>query len=279
MKRFKALSVFITAGMLMTCLLTACSTNTDTVSDTSGGVETLSSEEAAETTGSEDPAEPSETTETTGTTEESSEATTSTMPPAPSESSSETSAAGEPRKVTISDAYKKKHKTEFLGKVTSRYPKVAIEGVDTSALNKEIAKKFRSIAKDGEVDYWYRIGEEAVTIFISYTCDADYYDGGNDVYNISRSTGKKMTRKQMLKVCGISSSKFNSRVKAAIKKQWKEAFRSGADYVKKQFKKATSKKSLNRAMPYLNKKGKLCFLIKGMDSLGGSGYEDACGPC
>ena len=56
-------------------------------------------------------------------------------------------------KTKVSNAYKKSFKTKYLGKVTSSYPKVTIEGVDTSAVNKEIKKDIDSKAKKHKVTY------------------------------------------------------------------------------------------------------------------------------
>lgn len=297
MKRsYKVTTVALILAMLAV-MSSACSGNDTTTPETDdnsdfqaeyGEMETVSGEGNEETGETDKNGEFSGTTDSTSATElpagthsvagEGSDATAADTSATTAADTSATTAP-KPGKVKVSDAYKKTFKTEFLGKVTSRYPKVVIEGVDTSAFNKAIAKKYKKEAKTSEVDYWYYIGKETVTVFISVDADADYYDHSNDVYNISRYTGKQMTRKQMLKVCGLSSSKFNSRVKKAIKKQWKEPLKYNDPFVKTQFKKATSKKSLNRAMPYYNKKGKLCFLIKNMDTLGGSGYEDACGTC
>ncbi len=180
-------------------------------------------------------------------------------------------------KVTVTNAYKKKIKTRFIGTVTSRIPKVKIEGVDTSKVNKEMKSKVQKAAKKNKVDYTYYVGKKYVSIFISVQYDEDWEESDHYIYNISRETGKKLDRKGMLKAYGISSSKFNSRAKKAIIKYWKDA-KWTKDY-KSMYNKAISSKTLNSAIPYVNKKGKLCYFVKGMEIPAGGGVYDNYGPC
>ena len=194
----------------------------------------------------------------------------------PSEESAETTkkTAG---KATVSDAYKKKIKTTFLGKVTTRYPKVKIEGLDMSKINKEISNKVKKAVKKNKVDYKYYIGKKYISIFIEVQYDEDWEESEHYIFNISRETGKKLDRKGMLKAYGISDSKFSSRVKKAITKYWKDA-KWTKDY-KTMYNKAISKKTINGATPYVNNKGKLCYFVKDMEIPAGGGIYDHYGTC
>ncbi|MBR6960351.1 MAG: hypothetical protein IKH76_07725 [Clostridiales bacterium] len=270
MKKFKAFSVIMTAAVLMSCLPSACSTNTENTSVTTESIETGSSEETTEVTETTEAAVSAETKETT-------EATTTTTP-APSESSSETSAAI--GKTEVADAYKKTFKTVNLGKVTSSYPKVTIEGVDTSDFNEEMVSKFKKAAKTDKVEYSYYIGNDYVSIFIEVTPDVDWFEYSHYVYNISRVTDKKMSRGEMLKSLNVKSSSFNSKVKKKIKSDWKKMFGNYSNSIlKKLYKKAVSKKKLNKAVPYVNKKGELCCFVKDVEMPAGPGFTDIYGPC
>ena len=179
-------------------------------------------------------------------------------------------------KVKVTDAYKSTYTSPEYGKVTSRIPKVTIDGVSTSAVNKEIAKlipKAKSAAKNKYTYYHYSyyVGKTYVSIIVSYP---DYNDTGTSyIYNISRKTGKRLSKKQMLKTLGISSKKFNSRVKKAIKKCYNKMGNPGNDkYFKSQYKKAMSSKTIKRAIPWVNSKGKVCFLINELPVPGGADW-------
>ena len=180
-------------------------------------------------------------------------------------------------KTTVTDAYKKKIKTKFIGTVTARIPKVKIEGVDTSKINKEMYNKVKKAAKKNEVKYEYYIGKKYVSIFIEVYYDEDWECSEHYIYNISRETGKKLDRKGMLKAYGISDSKFNSRTKKAIKKYWNSA--KWMMQYKDMYKKAISDKTVKNATPYVNKKGKLCYFVKSMEIPAGAGWYDTYGPC
>ena len=103
-----------------------------------------------------------------------------------------------------------------------------------------------------------------------------------NVYNISRSSGKKLSKKSMLKTLGISAKKFKSRVKKAVTKYYKKdiGYSSKApSYIKRDYKKAVSSKYLNKAIPYVNSKGKVSYMIKLLPIPAGAGAYDHCGTC
>ena len=206
-----------------------------------------------------------ETTEETASSEETS-TTAST-------SASATAAIG---KTTVSDQFKKAYKNESLGKVTAKIPKVTIAGVDTTAINKEILNYIKPKAKGNKCSYQYYIGKNYVSIFIEI--DAEGWDlEEHYIYNISRETGKKLSQEEMLSLLGLTTASFRSKTKAAIKKMWKKnGWIKGQE---KYYKKAISSKTINSAKVYVNKKGKVSWLIKKMVSLGGPDYNEAFGTC
>jgi len=205
------------------------------------------------------------TTETTETTTESTPETTPTPTPTPTPVPI--------GKTKVTTAQKKKNKNTDFGDDYNRIPKVTIEGVDTSAINKEISKFCKEYYKDEFIDYSYYIGKTYISLFLS----VGYGDGGGTekVYNISRRTGKKMSRAEMLKELGISSKKFNSRVKKAIKKYLKGDLKPSS----KAYKKAISNKTLNKSTPYSDSKGKLCYITSIVDPLDGYGAAHLLGRC
>ncbi len=215
--------------------------------------------------------EPNQTIESTlGTTAETTETTTATTTAEPTPTPTPTPVPI--GKTTVTAAKKKKYSNDFESG-TSRIPKVTIEGVDTSAINKEMSKFCNEFYKYDVVEYSYYIGKTYVSIFLSI----GFNDGGGTekVYNISRRTGKKMSRAEMLKELGISSKKFNSRVKKAIKKYLKSYLKPSS----KAYKKAISNKTLNKTTPFADSKGKLNYITSIYDPTDGYGSTHICGKC
>ena len=278
MKNFLRTICLLLALIMTASLLTACPNNSktsqkdDRTDFTTRETETQfqpAVDEPNQTINTLTPADPDKyENETTTSSETSSSASTSGTTAKP--------AAKALGKVKVTDAYKSTYTSPEYGKVTSRIPKVTIDGVSTSAVNKEIAKlipKAKSAAKNKYTYYHYSyyVGKTYVSIIVSYP---DYNDTGTSyIYNISRKTGKRLSNKQMLKTLGISSKKFNSRVKKAIKKCYNKMGNPGNDkYFKSQYKKAMSSKTIKRAIPWVNSKGKVCFLINELPVPGGADW-------
>jgi len=238
---------------------------TETTEETTTAEETTTSEETTteETTSAETTADKtSETTEKTSATTTEKAAT-----PTPK-------AIG---KTTVTNAYSRTFKVGKT-KYTTKYPKVTIKGVSTSAINKEIANKFSSIAKknDSVVKYSYYVGKNYVSIFVTVNVETGK-DGSNYyVYNVSRVTGKKLTKAEMLKIFNMKDSAFKSKVTNGVKKWWTT---NVPDYKKNKsdkelYNKAIASKSINSAIPFMNSKGKKCFLLRQMKAPTQAGNND-----
>lgn len=269
----RIIAVFMLAGMMLS--MAACNGSglvptKETTSMTTSAIETPATTETSEST--------QETTEET-TTEETTEATTSEettaeeTTTAASETTTETTKAATPTpkpigKTTVSNAYSRTFSVKQKGKFTTKYPKVTIKGVSTSAVNKEIAKKFGPIAKKNAsvVKYSYYIGKKYVSILITVNLDAGMDGNEYYAYNISRVTGKKLSKNEMLKLLGVSSSTFNNKVKTGVKNWWSTNILKNdkSSKTKKQYNAAIASKSINSAVPFVNTKGKKCFLLRQM---------------
>lgn len=278
----KAVSIAIITGIAVS--MAACSAkNAETESqiDDKTTVMTRATETEMGETGMSEPnqtIDPVNGTTTESTTEETSDTQSLTPTPVPL------------GKTSVTDAYKKTHGSG-KSKYTSKVPKVTIDGVDTAAFNKEILNKFKSTAKNNDYKVWYTyyIGKTYVSIQIEvgFTGEETGGDAPNYyyAYNVSRKTGKKLSRAQMLKELGISNKKFNSRVKKAVIKWWRKSF--GKNYLKKikkmdmthDYNNSIKKKTLNKAIPYVNTKGKVCFLISELELPVGIGEWDMHGTC
>ena len=70
----------------------------------------------------------------------------------------------------------------------------------------------------------------------------------------------------MLKLLGVSGSSFNSKVKSGVKKWWNNNILKNdkSSATKKQYNTAIASKSINSAVPFVNSKGKKCFLLRQM---------------
>ena len=238
----------------------------ETVASESSIPETTEEETEAPTTSEE--SFTAETSETSETTEKKATETSETSTAATSKSIGKT---------TVTDAYKRTF-TLKKTKYTTKYPKVTIKGVSTSAVNKEIADKFGPIAKKNEsvVKYSYYVAKNYVSIFVTVNLDAGMEGSNYYVYNVSRETGKKMTKAEMLKAWNMKDSAFKSKVNASVKKWWTTNI---PNYKKNKndkamYDKAIAAKSINSAVPYVNSKGKKCYLLRQMKAPTQFTYND-----
>ena len=265
----RIIAVFMLASMLFS--LAACngrglipakeSTATTTTVVETSAPETTESESETTTEETEETTEETsseETTEETTTSETTTETTAKPATPTPKPIG----------KTKVLNAYSRTFSVKNYGKFTTKYPKVTIKGVSTSAINKEIAKKFGSIAKknEGVIKYSYYIGKKYVSILITVNPEAGKEGSNYYVYNVSRVTGKKLSKSEMLKMIGLSSSSFNTKVKSGVKKWWNNNILKNdkSSATKKQYNAALGSKSINSAVPFVNSKGKKCFLLRNM---------------
>lgn len=271
----RIIAVFMLASMLFS--LAACNGSGLLPSKESTSETTSVTEEPSSSGTTESEQEP--TTEETTASEETTEEETTT-PETTSETTTE-AATPTPKpigKTTVTNAYSRSFKVPIYGKFTTKYPKVTIEGVSTSEINQEIAKKFSPIAKknDSVVKYSYYIGEKYVSIMITVNLDAGMEGDEYYVYNVSRETGKKLSKNEMLELLGLTSSSFNSKVKSSVKKWWKTEILKydKSKKTKKMYNTAIASKSINSAVPFVNSKGKKCYLLRHMKAPGQCEYTD-----
>lgn len=184
--------------------------------------------------------------------------------------------------VSVYNAYKRTFKKGGKS-YTTRYPKIMISGVSTTKVNKAIADRFKSIAKknDSKVNYSYYVRKYLISVVVSIEVKAgDTSDVRYFVYNVSRINGKELTRAQVLKSLGMKESTFNSKVKAGIQKMWKSKYSKDTSAAKKTMEKnSLTTKTLNSAMPYLNKNGKISYLVRRVEVPSTVGHVDLYGVC
>lgn len=279
----RIIAVFMLACML--CSMAACdatslipgqqtktpvtSSVVQTSATTTESEQTTTTEETTEeTTAEETTAAETTKEETTTTASETTEATTKAATPTPKPIG----------KTTVTNAYSRTFTIKNNGKFTTKYPKVTIKGVSTTAVNKEIANKFKAIAKKNEsvVKYSYYIGKKYVSILVSVNLEAGKDGSEYYVYNISRVTGKKLTKAEMLKLLNIKSSAFDKKVKTGVTKWWNTNILKNdkSSKTKKMYNNAIASKSISSAVPFVNTKGKTCFLLRQMKAPTQAGVND-----
>jgi predicted small lipoprotein YifL len=230
--------------------------------------ETSATESSASETSATESSATSETKESAASSETSS-----------SSSSSETTAAGSSlRKVTVSNAYRRSFKS---GKktYTTQYPKITVDGLNTSKVNKEIADTFKSIAKKNtsRIYYSYYVRKYLISVVVTVEVEAGNKDNRNYyVYNVSRINGKKLTRAQVLKSLGYKNSTFDAKVKAGVKKMWKN-YKTDTAAAKKMYNNSLASKKIVTAMPYMNANGKVCYLLRQIEVPGTPSKIDIAG--
>lgn len=268
-----------TMGCAQKIVFTPTTTMTSATTTAESSEETTTKESESETT----------TSETSSGASESSGSSEGTKAPAETTSGT-TKSSGETNQTTaensglatvsIYNAYKRSFKS---GKKTykTQYPKIMIANVNTTKVNKEIADKFKPIAKknSSRVGYTYYVRKYliSVVVFVEKTPGnsktRDYY-----VYNVSRINGKKLTRAQVLKSLGMKETTFNTKVKASLQNYWKDNFKKDTSAEKKEMeKKSYTTKSLNSAMPYMNTNGKISYVLRQVETP--NGKVDIYGTC
>ena len=279
----RIIAVFMLACML--CSMAACdatslipgqqtktpvtSSVVQTSATTTESEQTTTTEETTEeTTAEETTAAETTKEETTTTASETTEATMKAATPTPKPIG----------KTTVTNAYSRTFTIKNNGKFTTKYPKVTIKGVSTTAVNKEIANKFKAIAKKNEsvVKYSYYIGKKYVSILVTVNLEAGKDGSEYYVYNISRVTGKKLTKAEMLKLLNIKSSAFDKKVKTGVTKWWNTNILKNdkSSKTKKMYNNAIASKSISSAVPFVNTKGKTCFLLRQMKAPTQAGVND-----
>ena len=267
MKKFKsvmsiALLMSLTAG-LAGCNALPAQTSLPTISSETQAAETTT--ETSETTMETSETETSETeTETEETTETTEETTTEETTTTQETTKKPVETAKPAAKTTVKDQYKRGFKVKGKQYYT-HVPQVTIEGVSTKAFNQEILKQFQSIAKknDSRIWYSYYIGKKTVSLYITIELEVGNSEFKNYyAFNCSRTTGKKLSRSEMLKIMGVSSSTFNSKVKNGVNRLWKK-FSSDKSAKKKSLqKKSLTTATFNKAVPYYNKNGKRAYVLR-----------------
>ena len=228
--------------------------------------ETTKIEESFEST--EATTVPSETTKP-----ETSETTESTLPaPTPTEApiAKPVINKGTNKGVKVTYAAKKAFKRK-KSKIIYQIPKIVISGKNTDAINKKIKKAFPERISNPKKckgydlsDVWfsYFISDKVVSVVIEcygvydeYSQDYVYKPDGSYVFNVSVKTGKQLSDKEMLKLCGVTQNDFFKMVKESYNR-----IKPDEEFTKKDKKLTLEMVTSEYVHAYIGTNGHLCFI-------------------
>lgn len=182
-------------------------------------------------------------------------------------------------KVKVTDAYKKTYAKNMYGCTAKvRIPKVTISGVNTKDINNKIYKYCKkNSGNECSCNYSYYVGKTYVSLKITFQEEHDMSPATiYTIYNISRKTGKQLSRSEMLKALNLTSSKFEARVKKSLNKMANSQMYYGQyDMMNRNL----QKEKMKKVIPYVNNKGKVSYLYKLLEVPAGAGNYDHCGTC
>ena len=223
-------------------------TTESTTEETKQSEESKQSDEskASETT-KEGETKPSESGKTTESSKASETKTTETKTSETTKDSGDNSGLAT---VSIYNAYKRTFKKGKKSYKT-QYPKIMIANVNTTKVNKEIADKFKPIAKKNnyKVGYTYYVRKYLISVVVFVEKNPgnaktrDYY-----VYNVSRINGKKLTRAQVLKSLGMKEATFNTKVKASSRITGRTTSRRIQAQRRRRWRRSLTQQSLSTAL-------------------------------
>ncbi|MBO4450429.1 MAG: hypothetical protein J5777_07565 [Clostridiales bacterium] len=269
------------AGCAQKLVLTppTSATTTEKVTETTDGSDESTKETEKETEKETTASESNGSSESSESAKASGETTSGTSASSSAKTSETTAANSGLATVSIYNAYSRSFKS---GKktYTTRVPKIMIAGVNTTKVNKEIADKFKPIAKKntGRVFYSYYVRKYLISVFITVEQTVGNKETRNYyVYNVSRINGKKLTRAQVLKSLGYKEATFNEKVKAGIQNMWKKDYKTDTAAAKKMKENSLKTSTLNSAMPYMNSEGKVCYLVRQIEVPGQRSHIDLFG--
>lgn len=163
--------------------------------------------------------------------------------------------------VSVTDAFELARQSDF-GEYISCYhiPKLTIEGVDTSEINKIIYdENIDDTSEDMGVDsveYAYWMSGKIITIYL-YVWNEYEQSEYQRIYNIDIETGVPMNDEDVLKTLGIPTDEYYSAVREIYTKLMEESS-FDSDWVKQREEAILSDDNMKYAKPFIGPSGRLC---------------------
>ena len=177
-------------------------------------------------------------------------------------------------RVRVEDAHYETIRNYFDTEMVNRYPRIIIDGIDTSAVNKKMENEMKRVwtydpdtntykgqvinYRESVADYEYYIYGDTVSI-IGEISDVDTDYSEYKIYNVSITTGKELSGSDIVSQYGMSDKEFFE----IVKKIYKD-FGGGGDFASDAEAKKCIKMNLKRVSykyikPFFAKDGHLCF--------------------
>jgi len=176
-------------------------------------------------------------------------------------------------KVTVSNAVKKTYKDadeDSNSKHNYIFPKVTISGKNTNSVNKKIKDELSMFDKTNHIEYSYYVNDKVVSILVRVSETYSSPSTEFVVYNISISSGKLLSEKDFIKLCGSTDDEFFTTVKKIYSDglYYGNSQKASDDDINKNL----TRVSYKYIHPYLNKSGKLCF-VSGVYGIPPQGFD------
>ncbi len=168
-----------------------------------------------------------------------------------------------------------------IEKISYQVPEINLSSKDVERINKEIKKNFSFVYDTPwimEVDeekiwafgsrgawYEYSVNGDVLSLIVCNEGGLEPSDPVYYVYNVSVSTGKELTKSDVLKAMGSSNKQYTETLKAKLEWYASNYYTEECDYKMNDevvgfIKDTVSDENINSCVPYINKDGSLCVV-------------------
>lgn len=157
-------------------------------------------------------------------------------------------------------------------------PKINIDSSEIDDLNTQIYDAMYPTIQDeidkfeengfwfyNNISYEWAVNEDVLSLMIHWDLPAESGAGKWDIYNISVSGKRIMTKEELLSAYGISEAEYREKVKQALVSEyldyamgWYYESNGADDFFLKQLNNTGADSNIDIAQPFINKDGQLC---------------------
>ena len=178
--------------------------------------------------------------------------------------------------VTVTDAYMTTSEKYYGQTNCFHIPKVQISGVNCDEINQKMYDEFSDVVNRRRYLHYTWAQSNGIISIVAESNYMDWEDPAYYVYNISAETGRELTLTEFLKDYGLTVEEFYSQVRNALEIYWdgrKDISNSfGEDLYDSLVKWTLEEDNVRTAIPYVNKNGQLCFVVRIASPAGASSY-------
>lgn len=126
-----------------------------------------------------------------------------------------------------------------------------------------------------EISYRWAVNGDILSLVVK-NCGVPDFGGGTEyyVYNISISTGTRVSNEAVISSAGFSQNEFYESAKQSLKASYASGWDSSNwnDAINQQCEKTISNENIDQSYPYINEKGQLCIIAKRYTLAGAACY-------